>query len=82
MGDLDDDRAERAAAYDAGLAAWHAEHDRPAHLAPDAIAACQLCDPDGYRGTNICTHNPDQAAINANGVAACRSALNPQERPK
>ena len=28
----------------------------PAHLHPDAVAGCTLCDPDGYRGATICDH--------------------------
>lgn len=47
----------------------------PAHLTAAAIADCTLCDPDGYRGTTVCHHDPDQAAVNARGSAACRAAL-------
>lgn len=28
----------------------------PAHLHPDAVAGCTLCDADGYRGATICDH--------------------------
>lgn len=31
------------------------------------IAACDLCDDNGYTGTQVCNHNPDQDAINARG---------------
>lgn len=44
---------------------------RPRHLDPDAIAACRLCDVDGYRGTVVCDHQdhtaetPGRAAFHA-----------------
>lgn len=74
MHDLDADRAERVAAYDAGIAAWHAQHDTPAHLTAAAIASCGLCDPDGYRNGHVCDH-VDRADTNARGIAAVRAAL-------
>lgn len=69
MHDLDADRTERVAAYEAGIAAWHAQHDGPAHLALAAIANCRLCDADGYRGTNVCDHQ-DHTAAAKRGIAA------------
>ena len=74
MPDPDRDRAERERAYREGLAKWHAEHDTPAHLTAQAIADCQLCDPDGYRGTQVCDHI-DHAAAARDGIAAVRAAL-------
>jgi hypothetical protein len=47
---------------------------RTAHLTPQAIASCTLCDADGYRGTNVCDHEDHAAAARA-GVAACKAAL-------
>lgn len=35
-----------------------------------AIANCQLCDDDGYRGRGLCTHDPDAAARAKRGRAA------------
>ncbi|OMC46873.1 hypothetical protein A5742_25405 [Mycolicibacterium fortuitum] len=72
--DLDADRADRERRYAEGLAAWHAEHDGPAHLTAAAIAACTLCDQDGYRGTQVCDH-VDRTAAAERGSAACRAAL-------
>ena len=40
-----------------------------------AIAACKLCDPDGYRDGQVCNHNPNQAATNAAGMAKVRAAM-------
>lgn len=46
-----------------------------------AIDACAMCDHDGYRDGAVCGHNPNQAEINARGIAACRAALaKPAER--
>ncbi|MBU8819566.1 hypothetical protein [Mycolicibacterium goodii] len=74
MHDLDADRAAREAAYEAGLAAWHAQHDAPAHLTRAAIAACGLCDDDGYRGGHVCDH-VDHGAAAKRGMAKVRAAL-------
>ena len=46
----------------------------PAHLTAAAIADCRLCDPDGYRGTQVCDHI-DHTAAAKRGSAACRAAL-------
>jgi hypothetical protein len=62
------------ARYDAGLAAWHAQHDAPEHLTAAAIVDCPLCDDDGYRGTHVCDHT-DHAAAAKRGRAACQAAL-------
>lgn len=48
------------------------DHATPAHLAPDAIAACELCDPDGYRGMHVCDH---QEHSTAEGRQAAREAV-------
>lgn len=50
--------------------------ERAAQRAPDpTIAACTLCDDDGYRNTLICDHI-DHSATYAAGMAAVREALN------
>lgn len=70
-------QAERTAAYEEGLAAWHAQNDEPdtSHLTPAAIAACTLCDEDGYTPAGrICDHR-DRTATHARGIAAVRAAL-------
>lgn len=60
-------RAERQAVSDAARA--RAE-DRAR-----AIAACGLCDGEGYRNGRTCDHNPQQDEINARGSARVRAAL-------
>lgn len=72
--DLEADRQARTAAYEAGIARWHAEHDGPEHLSPTAIAACMFCDAEGYRGAVVCDH-VDYAAASKRGRAACLKAL-------
>lgn len=59
-------RAQRAAAVD--LDAHRGGYD------PVAIAACELCDDDGYRGTAVCDHQ-DHTAAAARGMAKVRAAL-------
>ncbi|SKH53824.1 Uncharacterised protein [Mycobacteroides abscessus subsp. massiliense] len=51
--------AEQQAAYEAKLA---------------AIALCELCDDDGYRGTHVCDH-VDRGQTAAKGAALARAAL-------
>lgn len=66
---------EAVARYDAGIAAWHAQHDAPEHLTAAAIASCTMCDADGYRPNgNVCDHQ-DHAGAAKRGIAACRAAL-------
>lgn len=76
-GNPDDDRDEPAnaaeiaqAARDAELAARHAELE----TAAQHRAACQLCDPDGYRHGHVCDHI-DHAPAARRGIEACRAAL-------
>jgi hypothetical protein len=67
------------------LAKRQAEQDRANAAAADriqasralaqTIAACDLCDEDGYIGTVICSHNPAQADTNARGMAAVQAAI-------
>jgi hypothetical protein len=69
--------AERQARYEAGVAEWHARHDEPdtSHLEPAAIAACPVCDDQGYTPSlKICDHH-DHASETVNGRAAARAAL-------
>ncbi len=78
--DRDDPAAARAraaeyaqAARDRELEARHAELEARAQ----DIAACQLCDRDGYRRpelTVVCDHI-DHAPAARRGIAACRAAL-------
>lgn len=39
-----------------------------------AIAECELCDDDGYRGTTVCDHQ-EHADTNARGIAMVRAAM-------
>ncbi|MDO3336375.1 hypothetical protein [Mycobacteroides abscessus] len=57
-------------------AASDAAHEHAA-LRDAAIAACDLCDPDGYLpGTStVCNHNPTQAETNARGRQLVHAAL-------
>lgn len=64
-------------------AASDAAHERAA-LRDNAIAACNLCDPDGYKGGQVCNHNPAQADTNARGrqlVQAALSRTEPEAEP-
>jgi hypothetical protein len=66
-----DARAERERRYDAGIASWRAtdgQHD------PEVIAACGLCDAEGYRGNRVCDH-VDHFAANSAGRAEARRVL-------
>lgn len=51
------------------------EARRVAEVRARAIARCDLCDDDGYRGTRLCDHDPDGQARTARGSAAVRAAL-------
>lgn len=71
--DLDAERrahaqAERDQRYRDGIDAWHAANPDISHLDPAAIAACGLCNTDGYRGTTICDHK-DHAPVSRRGKA-------------
>jgi hypothetical protein len=49
--------------------------DIPGHLSVEAIAACDLCDPDGYRSNGkVCDH-VDRTETARAGAEACREAL-------
>jgi predicted ArsR family transcriptional regulator len=54
--------------------AHDAEHDCPPHLTAAARANCELCDNEGYRGTQVCDHI-DRTETHAHGIAACRAVL-------
>lgn len=71
--DLDAIKARQAAAR-AEAATTHPGDDRPPHLGPAAIAACQLCDADGYRGGTVCDHREHYADTTA-GRAAVNAEL-------
>lgn len=70
-------RAEREAHYDTAIAEWHRDHDHdnPAHLTAAAIAACTICDEDGYRPTRVVCDHIDHAPAARAGMAAVRAAL-------
>lgn len=46
-----------------------------ARTAAWAVVNCTLCDEDGYRGTVVCDHNPNQPEVNRRGSARCRDEL-------
>lgn len=52
-----------------------AETRRTAELRGQAVAECDLCDEDGYRGTTLCDHDPGTLARSARGIAEVRAAL-------
>lgn len=61
-----------------------AEIRQRAELRAAEIAACALCDPEGYLGTRLCDHDPDTAQRAARGLALARAALakpTPEETP-
>lgn len=66
----DQEQARRAAEQRSSEARQRAE-DRTR-----AIAACSMCDSDGYVGRALCDHDPGAAERAARGVAAARAALN------
>lgn len=70
-------QAARHAQYDAQIAEWHAKNpgEDAIHLTPAAIAACQLCDEDGYRPARVICDHVDRAATARAGIARCRQAL-------
>lgn len=72
--DLESLRARQAAARAEAAAAASPRDPRPPHLDPTAIAACQLCDDDGYRGGTVCDHR-DHYADTAAGRAAVTAEL-------
>lgn len=41
---------------------------------PRAVAACGLCDDDGYRGMSVCDHT-DYSGAAARGMAKARAVL-------
>ncbi|UVT31626.1 hypothetical protein SEA_MASK_85 [Mycobacterium phage Mask] len=45
-----------------------------AELRQRAITDCQLCDPDGYRGTTVCNHQ-DHTPAAQRGIAAIRAQM-------
>lgn len=51
--------------------------DRPWHLTPEAIAACTLCNSDGYQvGHGAPCRHQDYTAAAERGKQACIKALN------
>lgn len=53
-----------------------AEARRAGEIRAKAIANCDLCDEDGYRGTTLCDHDPDLVDRAARGSALVRAAMN------
>lgn len=70
---LDQKRAEQERAQ-----AEAAERETAAIGRAMAIAECELCDDDGYRGTTVCDHQ-EHADTNAAGMAKVRAALAAKE---
>ncbi len=64
------------AADDAALAAaeQRAQHQGERDAKRQAIAACRLCDQDGYNGLSVCDHVDHSATARA-GLARARAAL-------
>src|SRR5690606_26178405 len=56
-------------------AARSAEARRRAELRAAEIAACRMCDGDGYAGARVCDHDPQRVDVAARGSAAVRAAL-------
>ena len=56
-------------------AARSAEVRAAADVRAQAIANCDLCDEDGYRGTTLCDHDPDLVDRAARGMAGVRAAM-------
>jgi hypothetical protein len=56
-------------------AARSEEARRSAELRAAAVAECDLCDNDGYRGAILCDHDPDGDARTSRGIAAVKAAL-------
>lgn len=54
---------------------------QPAHFDPTAIADCELCDDNGYRGHYVCDHIDYQAAA-IRGMAMIRQALEEAKQRK
>jgi hypothetical protein len=46
----------------------------PAHVVVAAIVECELCDDDGYRGSQVCDHIDHHPAY-GRGMALVRAAL-------
>lgn len=46
-----------------------------------AIGACRLCDADGYRGTQVCDHDPGTIDRARDGMARIRSVLAAKRTP-
>ena len=67
--------AERAEHERADALARYAEARRAGEDRARAIAACGLCDPDGYVGTSLCDHDPATVERNRAGSARARQAL-------
>ncbi|MDJ0006494.1 hypothetical protein [Gordonia alkanivorans] len=65
--DVEQTQRRRVAQSDAARAA--------AELRATEIAACDLCDDRGYRGTRVCDHDPDTAERAARGMALVREQL-------
>ncbi|MHC9292026.1 hypothetical protein ACRCUN_06135 [Mycobacterium sp. LTG2003] len=70
---------------------WEAQQTRQARAnRAQAIHDCQLCDPDGYRGTLVCDHQDHTQAAHR-GIAAIRTQMgwqpptpqpHPEKRPQ
>lgn len=53
----------------------------PEHHTADAVAYCELCDDNGYRGHRVCDHVDHQAAAKR-GMDMIRAALEEAKQRK
>lgn len=74
----DDEHASDAAAERAAVD--RAERVRTAQAAAEAVAACDLCDADGYQGARVCDHT-DRADVSRRGINLVRSAITKEAAP-
>ncbi|WP_166905942.1 hypothetical protein [Mycobacterium sp. DL440] len=66
---------ERAAAGPSPAELWEAQQARDARTnRAAAIQACEMCDPDGYRGTQVCDHQ-DHTETARRGIAQIRAKM-------
>lgn len=73
------ERAERLRRYDEAMTEQHRD-DAP-HLSAAAIAACRLCDDEGYRPTRVVCDHVDRTAVAKAGAARVRAALAAKGKP-
>lgn len=60
--------------YREGIAQYEPDDIWAADVRAHAVAACSLCDDDGYRGMSVCDHT-DHSGAAARGMAKAREVL-------